>query len=82
MKSLDKILVERIEDLCSKRNISINRLATISGIRQSTLQNIMSGNTNNPKIQTLNKIARGFGMTLSEFFDSDEINAMNKSTKV
>ena len=33
---------ERIAELCEEKHITINKLANISGITQSTLNNIMS----------------------------------------
>ena len=34
---------QRILDLCRQRGITVNRLATISGVTQSTVNNIVSG---------------------------------------
>ena len=47
---------------------------TLSGITQSTVENIMSGKTKNPKLKTLHKLALGLGMTVSELFDFPEMN--------
>lgn len=47
---------------------------TLSGITQSTVENIMSGKTKNPKLKTLHKLALGLGMTVSELLDFPEIN--------
>ena len=69
-----EIYVKRIRDLCKNRGIAINRLATESGVKQSTLDNIVRGLTKNPRVATLHKIAIAFGMTLSEFLDFDELN--------
>jgi transcriptional regulator with XRE-family HTH domain len=33
----------RILELCEERNITVNKLATMSGVTQSTLNNIVSG---------------------------------------
>ena len=46
----------------------------MSGVKQSTLDNIVRGITKNPRVKTLHKIAITFGMTLSEFLDFDELN--------
>lgn len=67
-------IVNRILDLCKERNITINKLATLSGITQSTLSNLINGNTKNPKLKTLHKIATGFDMTISELLDFPEMN--------
>ncbi len=68
------LYVERIKSLCKQRNISINKLATMSGIKQSTIDNIVRGQTKNPKAKTLHKIALAFNMTLAEFLDFPELN--------
>lgn len=68
------IYVNRIRKLCRERNIAINRLATMSDVKQSTLDNIVRGLTKNPRVKTLHKIALAFNMTLAEFLDFDELN--------
>lgn len=68
------IYVQRIRALCRERGISINRLAVISNVRQSTLDNIMRGLSKNPRVSTLHKIALAFNMTLAEFLDFKELN--------
>ena len=50
------------------------RLASLSGLRQSTLDNIAKGNTRNPTIRTLHRIAVGLNMTVSELLNFDAMN--------
>ena len=69
-----QLYVNRIRQLCRERNIAINRLATMSDVKQSTLDNIVRGNTKNPRGKTLNKIAIAFNMTLAEFLDFPALN--------
>ncbi|XCP85034.1 helix-turn-helix transcriptional regulator [Roseburia hominis] len=68
------LYVLRIKTLCNQRGMSINKLATMSGVKQSTLDNIVRGLTHNPKAKTLHKIAIAFNMTLAEFLDYPELN--------
>ena len=68
------LYVQRIKFLCSQRGISIYKLSTMSGVKQSTLDNIVRGQTHNPKARTLHKIAHAFNMTLAEFLDFPELN--------
>lgn len=68
------IYVRRIRSLCEKRGIAINKLATMSGVSQSTLDNIVRGITQNPGVMTIHKLAIAFNMTLAEFLDFDELN--------
>ncbi len=70
-----EMLINRIKDLCRQRGgITIHRLAKMSSLRQSTLDNIIRGNTKDPRVSTLHHIALGFNMTLTEFLDFPELN--------
>ncbi len=63
-------LVERIIELRKERQWSEYHLAKEAGISQSTLSNLINRG-NNPSIYTLEKIAHAFGLTLSQFFNTD-----------
>lgn len=64
----------RLAGLCNESGITVNKLSTLAGIKQSTIQNIMSGNTKNPKLKTLHKLATGLEMTVSELLNFPEMN--------
>ena len=68
------LYVLRIRALCKKRGFAINKLATMSDVKQSTLDNIVRGLTKNPRVKTLHKLALAFNMTLAEFLDFEELN--------
>lgn len=68
------VIILRLTRLCEERKITINKLATLSDITQSTVENIMSGKTKNPKLKTLHKLALGLGMSVSELLDFPEMN--------
>lgn len=70
-----EIYARRIRLLCERRHISLNKLAEMSGLRQSTIDNILRGVSKNPQVNTLHKIANALGMTLAEFLDFEELNA-------
>ncbi len=67
-------VIKRLAELCSERKITINKLATLSGITQSTVDNLMRGKTKNPKLKTLHKLAIGLDMTVTELLDFPEMN--------
>ena len=69
-----KVITKRILDLCQERKITINKLATLSGMKQSTIDNIIKGNTKSPGLRTLHRMAQGFDMKLSELLDFPEMN--------
>ena len=67
----------RIIELCNERNITINKLSTICGITQSTLEGIVNKKFINPKTLTIVRICRGLDIPLKAFYDSplfDEID--------
>ena len=71
----------RILQLCEERNLTINKLATISAISPSSLKSILYGNSNNPKILTLKMLCDGLDITLAEFFDTPEFNTLEQEIK-
>lgn len=59
---------QRIVELCRERNISLNRLNSMSGVTQSTVNNIVSGRNNSATVSTIKKLCDGLGLTIEEFF--------------
>lgn len=74
MNEYSQVYVNRIRFLCKERGITVNKLAVMSNVKQSTLDNIVRGLTKDPRVKTLHKIAIAFNMTLAEFLDIDELN--------
>lgn len=69
-----QIIINRILSLCKDREITVNQLSKMSNVSHSTLDNIVNRKTSDPQIRTLHKIAIGFGMTLAEFLNFDQLN--------
>lgn len=67
-------VAKRMNTLCAEKGITLNKLATLSGITQSTLDNIAKGCTKNPSLRTLHRIAVGLNMSVSEFLNFTEMN--------
>lgn len=61
----------RIYELCDIYHLSVNGLGQRCGIKQSTLNNIVSGRNNSANISTIQKICIGLEIDLPTFFDSD-----------
>ena len=68
----------RILQLCNEREITINHLATISGLPPSSIKNILYGKSLNPKIVTIKMICDGLDITLGEFFNTSEFNSLEQ----
>lgn len=62
---------ERILELCQERHITVNKLSTISGLTQSTVNNIVNGRNKSATISTIKKICDGLDITIIEFFSSE-----------
>ncbi len=58
----------RIINLCKEQNITINKLATNSGLSFSTVFSIFYGKSKSPKLVTLLHICEGLNIELSDFF--------------
>ncbi len=60
----------RIAELCRQQGITLNKLSTICGITQSTLNNIVSGRNSTTTVSTIKKICDGLEISLLDFFSS------------
>ena len=63
-------IIKRLTDLCVERGITTNKLATLSGITQSTLNNITSGRNTSTTVSTIKKICDGLEISIQTFFSS------------
>ena len=72
---------ERILHLCDEREISINKLATLSALPPSSVKNILYGRSVDPKILTIKKMCDGLDITLAEFFSTPEFDALEQEIK-
>ena len=67
---LHEAVGKRILEYCKERDITPNKLWTMSVIIQSTVNSIFSGRSQNPKLATIQYLCDGLGISLKEFFDS------------
>lgn len=72
---------ERILELCAERDITVNKLATISGVTQSTINNIISGRNNSTTVSTIKKLCDGLDISISEFFSSAIFDNLEQEIK-
>ncbi len=72
---------ERILHLCNERDISINKLATLSALPPSSVKNILYGRSVDPKILTIKKMCDGLDITLAEFFSTPEFDTLEQEIK-
>ena len=69
--TIGEAVKERILELCREHDISINKLSNISGVTQSTVNNIISGRNNSTTVSTVKKLCDGLGITIIDFFNTE-----------
>ncbi len=79
--NIGEAVKERILELCRERDISINKLSNMSGVTQSTVNNIVSGRNNSATISTIKKLCDGLGITIEEFFCSELFRGLEQEIK-
>lgn len=67
---VQEAVVRRIRNLCNEKNMNVSQLAYYAGMPQSTLKNVMNGNSKNTGIVTIKIICDGLDISLEEFFKS------------
>ena len=79
--NIGEAVKERILELCRKNDISVNKLSSMSGVTQSTVNNIVSGRNNSATISTIKKLCDGLGITIEEFFNSELFRGLEQEIK-
>lgn len=69
--NISQAVAERILELCRERDITVNKLSTLSGVTQSTVNDIVNHRAKNIGIVTIKKLCDGLDMTITDFFDTD-----------
>ena len=71
----------RVLQLLGEKSMSIHKLAIESAVAPSSIKNILYGKSQNPGIVTLKMLCDGFGITLIEFFDTEEFKSLEQEIK-
>lgn len=79
--NIRETVVKRILELCKKKDLSINGLATLAAIPPSTLKNIINGTSNNPGIVTIKKLCDGLDISIIDFFNTSEFENLEQEIK-
>ena len=56
---ISEAMSKKLLKICEERGIYINKLANMCCLTQSTIQNIIEGNSTNPKLLTVVRICEG-----------------------
>ena len=71
----------RILQLLGERKMSIHKLAMESAVPPSSIKNILYGKSINPGIVTIKMLCDGFGISLSDFFNTAEFRKLEQEIK-
>ena len=67
--TLSQAIIDRILEFQKDRKITTNKLATLSGLAQPTVRDVLYGVSRAPKINTILHICEGLDITLRDFFN-------------
>lgn len=59
----------------------MHKYCSISGVAQSTVNNIVSGRNHSTTVSTIQKLCDGLGITICDFFKSDLFNDVEQEIK-
>lgn len=71
-------VADRIIELCNKRGLTINKLSNISGLTQSTVNDIVNRKTKNIGIITIKTLCDGLDISITDFFDTPEFRNLEQ----
>lgn len=76
--SISQVVSDRIVELCKDKNITVNKLCTMSAVTQSTVNDIVNHRSKNVGIVTIKKLCDGLDISISEFFDTEEFRNLDQ----
>lgn len=74
-----KLISKRIQELSDEKNLTINRIAVLANLKQSTVNSIYTGQSKNPTIKTIFNICKALDISITDFLDFPPYN--KKQTK-
>ena len=79
--NISQAVIKRIYELCDQHQKSVNALSNLSGVTQSTVNDIVNGTTYNTGIATIKKLCDGLDISIREFFDSELFDDLELEVK-
>lgn len=74
-------IANRITELCKQHTMAPNELANVAGVNPSTIYSILGSKSKSPEIVTIKRICDGFGITLGEFFSTQEFDHLEQEIR-
>lgn len=68
---LEEAVTKRIYALCKERNITPNKLASLSGMPAGSMKSIFYGKSKNPGTRTILDMCEALDISLFDFFNDE-----------
>lgn len=78
---IDEAVRARIIELCEARQITINKMANMGGVNQSTLNNVVGKRRSSITVATLQKLCDGQDISIIDFFNSPLFHEIEQELK-
>ncbi len=75
------MIAKRFMQLCAERHITVNQLATRSGVTPSTAYSMLDPSRRDISVVTVKKFCDGLGITMGEFFSTAEFDALEQEIR-
>lgn len=75
---LSRAVSLKILKIIRERDITVNKLANICCLTQSTVDSLLNGKSKNPKLLTIVRLCDGLNMTMAEFFNDELFNDIDR----
>lgn len=76
--NISQATAKRILELCKEKGITVNKLSNISGVTQSTVNDIVNHKAKNIGIVTIKKLCDEFEITITDFFDTEYFRSLEQ----
>lgn len=70
-------IINRLTELLTIKQLTVSRLAYMSGMPESTIKNIIYRKTKSPGAKTIKLMCIGFGISVEEFYTSEEFRRVD-----
>ena len=69
--NISQAISKRVMLLCYEKDMTVYELSKRSGVPKTTIKDIISGRSKNPRIISIEKLDNGFSMSISEFWNHE-----------
>lgn len=79
--SIKDAVADRFIEICQKRGIKPNELATLAGVTPSTVYSMLDKTRRDVSITTIKKLCDGLEITMGQFFSAPVFDGLEQEIK-